>query len=239
MGIHRQPCPAGLMTPFRFQACDTGGNCPGPGSAACIRASRPFAPGAARRCAGAWRSNTDDQRAGAEIGAICSRHPYPSRGGRTPAGLPVCSAEDCDGYFQKYGEPVLDRPSPPFAAKNHKNAVENPGRQMRKDLGFVFCRTESQNPFVCRPAQTHRLARWFRWAAAAIVPRRCFFFLSRLRCRHRAAMSCSGAAEHAAGTFLPMSSATFLSSKAARWDEAGFRQFQNLARMISSFCSKP
>jgi acetyl-CoA C-acetyltransferase len=39
-----------------------------------------------------------------------------------------------------------------IAAKNHKNGVENPYAQMRKDLGFEFCRTESEkNPFVAGP----------------------------------------------------------------------------------------
>ena len=39
-----------------------------------------------------------------------------------------------------------------IAAKNHKNGVGNPYAQMRKDLGFEFCRTESdKNPFVAGP----------------------------------------------------------------------------------------
>ena len=39
-----------------------------------------------------------------------------------------------------------------IAAKNHKNGVANPYAQMRKDLGFEFCRTESEkNPFVAGP----------------------------------------------------------------------------------------
>ncbi|MCB1454303.1 MAG: thiolase domain-containing protein, partial [Rhizobiaceae bacterium] len=39
-----------------------------------------------------------------------------------------------------------------IAAKNHKNGVDNPYAQMRKDLGFDFCRQESdKNPFVAGP----------------------------------------------------------------------------------------
>jgi acetyl-CoA C-acetyltransferase len=39
-----------------------------------------------------------------------------------------------------------------IAAKNHKNGVGNPYAQLRKDLGFEFCRTESdKNPFVAGP----------------------------------------------------------------------------------------
>jgi acetyl-CoA C-acetyltransferase len=53
-------------------------------------------------------------------------------------------------YFQKYGDQseALAR----IAAKNHKNGVGNPYAQMRKDLGFEFCRRESdRNPFVAGP----------------------------------------------------------------------------------------
>jgi acetyl-CoA C-acetyltransferase len=53
-------------------------------------------------------------------------------------------------YFQKYGDQsdALAR----IAAKNHKNGVGNPFAQMRKDLGYEFCRTESEkNPFVAGP----------------------------------------------------------------------------------------
>ncbi len=48
-----------------------------------------------------------------------------------------------------------------IAAKNHKNGVENPYAQMRKDFGYEFCRTESEkNPFVAGPLKrTDCLAR--------------------------------------------------------------------------------
>jgi acetyl-CoA C-acetyltransferase len=53
-------------------------------------------------------------------------------------------------YFQKYGDrsDALAR----IAAKNHRNGVGNPYAQMRKDLGYDFCRTVSdKNPFVAGP----------------------------------------------------------------------------------------
>ena len=53
-------------------------------------------------------------------------------------------------YFQKYGD--QSDALAMIAAKNHKNGVGNPYAQMRKDLGFDFCRTESEkNPFVAGP----------------------------------------------------------------------------------------
>ena len=39
-----------------------------------------------------------------------------------------------------------------IAAKNHRNGVDNPYAQMRRDLGYEFCRQESEkNPFVAGP----------------------------------------------------------------------------------------
>jgi len=53
-------------------------------------------------------------------------------------------------YFQKWGD--QSDALALIAAKNHKNGVGNPYAQMRKDLGFEFCRTESEkNPFVAGP----------------------------------------------------------------------------------------
>jgi acetyl-CoA C-acetyltransferase len=53
-------------------------------------------------------------------------------------------------YFQKYGD--QSDALAMIAAKNHKNGVGNPYAQLRKDLGYDFCRTESdRNPFVAGP----------------------------------------------------------------------------------------
>jgi acetyl-CoA C-acetyltransferase len=53
-------------------------------------------------------------------------------------------------YFQRHGDhsDALAQ----IAAKNHKNGVSNPYAQMRKDLGYDFCRTPSEkNPYVAGP----------------------------------------------------------------------------------------
>jgi acetyl-CoA C-acetyltransferase len=53
-------------------------------------------------------------------------------------------------YFQRWGDQsdALAR----IAAKNHKNGVGNPFAQIRKDLGYEFCRAESEkNPIVAGP----------------------------------------------------------------------------------------
>src|SRR4029077_8088229 len=53
-------------------------------------------------------------------------------------------------YFQRWGDQsdALAR----LPAKNHKNGVGNPYAQIRKDLGYDFCRAESEkNPLVAGP----------------------------------------------------------------------------------------
>jgi len=53
-------------------------------------------------------------------------------------------------YFQRWGD--QSDALAMIAAKNHKNGVGNPYAQMRKDLGYEFCRNESEkNPFVAGP----------------------------------------------------------------------------------------
>ncbi|MBW6397506.1 acetyl-CoA acetyltransferase [Roseomonas sp. HJA6] len=55
-----------------------------------------------------------------------------------------------EAYFQRHGDQSDALAA--IAAKNHRNGVDNPWAQMRKDLGFDFCRTESEkNPYVARP----------------------------------------------------------------------------------------
>jgi acetyl-CoA C-acetyltransferase len=53
-------------------------------------------------------------------------------------------------YFQRYGD--QSDALAMIAAKNHRNGVANPFAQMRKDLGYDFCRTASEkNPLVAGP----------------------------------------------------------------------------------------
>jgi acetyl-CoA C-acetyltransferase len=53
-------------------------------------------------------------------------------------------------YFQRWGDQSDALAG--IAAKNHKNGVHNPYAQIRKDLGYDFCRTESEkNPRVAGP----------------------------------------------------------------------------------------
>jgi acetyl-CoA C-acetyltransferase len=71
-------------------------------------------------------------------------------------------------YFQKYGD--QSDALAMIAAKNHKNGVGNPYAQMRKDLGYDFCRTESEkNPFVAGPLKRTDCSLVSDGAAAVVI----------------------------------------------------------------------
>ncbi|GAA0779360.1 thiolase domain-containing protein [Roseibium denhamense] len=87
---------------------------------------------------------------GPEIGKNLLKASYLPEDGDIPAGFAGVFGQIADGYFQRHGDQsdALAK----IAAKNHKNGVSNPYAQMRKDLGYEFCRAESEkNPFVAGP----------------------------------------------------------------------------------------
>ncbi|MEE9315156.1 MAG: acetyl-CoA acetyltransferase [Rhizobiaceae bacterium] len=87
---------------------------------------------------------------GREIGANLLKASYLPEDGDTPAGFAGVFGNITQAYFQKYGDQSDALAA--IAAKNHKNGVSNPYAQMQKDLGFEFCRAESdKNPFVAGP----------------------------------------------------------------------------------------
>lgn len=87
---------------------------------------------------------------GPEIGKNLLKASYLPEDGDTPAGFTGVFGKIAAAYFQRHGD--QSDALAYIAAKNHKNGVENPYAQMRKDFGFEFCRTESEkNPFVAGP----------------------------------------------------------------------------------------
>lgn len=87
---------------------------------------------------------------GPEIGKNLLKASYLPEEGDIPAGFAGVFGQIAAAYFQKYGDQSDALAS--IAAKNHKNGVNNPYAQMRKDLGYDFCRQESEkNPFVAGP----------------------------------------------------------------------------------------
>lgn len=87
---------------------------------------------------------------GPEIGKNLLKASYLPEDGDTPGGFAGVFGKIAHSYFQRHGD--QSDALAMIAAKNHKNGVDNPYAQMRKDLGFDFCRTESdKNPFVAGP----------------------------------------------------------------------------------------
>jgi acetyl-CoA C-acetyltransferase len=87
---------------------------------------------------------------GPEVGEILLSASYRKTEGEIPAGFAGVFGRIAEAYFQRHGDQSDALAA--IAAKNHKNGVANPYAQMRKDLGFAFCRAESErNPFVAPP----------------------------------------------------------------------------------------
>lgn len=87
---------------------------------------------------------------GKEIGDTLLKASYLKEEAGIDGGFAGVFAQIAQAYFQRHGDSMdaLAR----IAAKNHKNGVANPYAQMRKDLGYDFCRTESEkNPYVAGP----------------------------------------------------------------------------------------
>ena len=78
---------------------------------------------------------------GHEVGDILLKASYQKEEADIPAGFAGVFGRIADSYFQRYGDQSDALAA--IAAKNHKNGVDNPYAQMRKDLGFDFCRTVS------------------------------------------------------------------------------------------------
>ena len=75
---------------------------------------------------------------------------YRREEGDTSAGFAGLFGKIAKQYFQVYGDQSDALAA--IASKNHRNGVDNPFAQIRKDLGFEFCRTESErNPLVAAP----------------------------------------------------------------------------------------
>jgi acetyl-CoA C-acetyltransferase len=87
---------------------------------------------------------------GPEIGRNLLKASYLPEDGDTPGGFAGVFGKIAGLYFQHHGD--QSDALALIAAKNHRNGVDNPYAQMRKDLGYEFCRAESEkNPIVAGP----------------------------------------------------------------------------------------
>jgi len=87
---------------------------------------------------------------GPEIGRNLLKASYVREEADIEGGFAGVFGQIAGRYFQKWGD--QSDALAMIAAKNHKNGVGNPYAQMRKDLGYDFCRRESEkNPIVAGP----------------------------------------------------------------------------------------
>src|SRR5215472_6318644 len=134
---------------LRFKPATRVENACATGSAAVHQGVRAIRAGAARivLVVGVEQMTTTP---GPEIGRNLLKASYVREEAGIDGGFAGIFGQIANLYFQKFGD--QSDALAMIAAKNHKNGVANPYAQMRKDLGFDFCRRESEkNPFVAGP----------------------------------------------------------------------------------------
>ena len=97
-----------------------------------------------------------------------SRAAYQKEAGDEPLSFPGLFALLTQKYYQRYGDQseALAR----IAAKNHRNGARNPLAHLRKDLGYDFCRHESEkNPMVAPPLKRTDCSTVADGAAAVVL----------------------------------------------------------------------
>ena len=134
---------------LRFKRASRVENACATGSAAVHQGLKAIAAKAARivLVVGAEQMTTTP---GPEIGRNLLKASYVREEADIDGGFAGIFGQIAARYFQRWGDQsdALAR----IAAKNHKNGVGNPFAQIRKDLGYEFCRTESEkNPRVAGP----------------------------------------------------------------------------------------
>ena len=100
---------------------------------------------------------------GPEVGDILLGASYRKEDGEIEGGFAGVFAAIAQRYYQKYGDQgdALAR----IAAKNHRNGCANPWAQIRKDLGYDFCRGVSdKNPIVASPLKRTDCSPGIRWS---------------------------------------------------------------------------
>src|SRR6187549_2164415 len=87
---------------------------------------------------------------GPEVARALLSAAYLKEEGAIEGGFAGVFGQIAQRYFQRHGDQSDALAT--IAAKNHKNGCANPLAQLRKDLGFEFCRTVSdKNPLVAGP----------------------------------------------------------------------------------------
>lgn len=103
-----------------------------------------------------------------QVGDALIRASYMKEESDIEGGFPGVFGRITEQYFQKYGNQTDTLAK--IAAKNHRNGCSNPYAHMQKDLGYEFCRTESdKNPFVAGPLKRTDCSLISDGAAAVVI----------------------------------------------------------------------
>ena len=152
-GVVKQDFPSSLVMQtddaLRFKPATRVENACATGSAAIHQGLKSIAAGTARivLVVGVEKMT---ELAGAAIGEVLTKAAYLKEEGGDNGSFADVFGRIAESYFQRYGDrsDALAR----IAAKNHANGARNPLAHFQKDLGYEFCRTESeQNPLISGP----------------------------------------------------------------------------------------
>ena len=152
-GFSAQDFPASLvlqhLPELRFKPATRYENACASGSAA-VHGARDFLAAGRGRFALVVGVEKMTATPGKEVGEYLLKASYKKEESDIPAGFAGVFGRIAERYFQRYGDQSDALAA--IAAKNHKNGVANPFAQMRRDLGFEFCRALSdKNPYVAPP----------------------------------------------------------------------------------------
>lgn len=152
-GFSKQDFPSSLVLQsvpeLRFKRATRYENACASGSAA-VHGARDFLAAGRGRFALVVGAEKMTATPPAEVGDILLSASYRKEEGDIPAGFAGVFGRIAERYFQRFGDQSDALAA--IAAKNHKNGVDNPYAQIRRDLGFDFCRTVSEkNPYVAPP----------------------------------------------------------------------------------------
>ena len=170
-GFSKQDCPSSLvlqaLPELRYTPATRYENACASGSAA-IHGARDFLAAGRGRFALVVGAEKMTATPGPQVGDILLSAAYRKEEGDIPAGFAGVFGRIAERYFQKYGDQSDALAT--IAAKNHKNGVDNPYAQMRRDLGYQFCRNVSEkNPYVAPPLKRTDCSMVSDGAAALIL----------------------------------------------------------------------
>ncbi len=152
-GFSKQDFPSSLpmqgLPDLRFKPAARYENACASGSAA-IHAAKDFIAAGRGRLALVVGAEKMTAATGAQVGENLLGASYRREEGDIPAGFAGVFGRIAETYFQRYGDQSDALAA--IAAKNHRNGVDNPYAQIRRDLGFDFCRNASErNPYIAGP----------------------------------------------------------------------------------------